>query len=168
MTSGVGEGSSNIAPTRVLLLDMDAHPGPHGASDVQTQREFGKIMGFISNYTNEIDDSRQFLTNNQVKIIAAAVSHTFVESLARTSDRGTDCYYVQEELDNALMLPGRPIPRCGCDGHTALDEAQCLHERTDLRNIIRTPRKLLDDAGKVFGTSLIQLILRLHTSGGVT
>ena len=142
----------------MYFLDQEAE-GPAAASDKDRQRAFGQLMGLVTTSV-VVPPGFTAITEDEGKVIADASRHALYESLA-TEDM-CDGYYTNEDADRAISQKARgaTVTMCDCHAHRFLDSTTATRlQKEDVKLLIRSREPLNDDAGKLFGMSLIRLIM---------
>lgn len=145
-------------PDRVFLLDSDS-VGSAAASDKSRQRKFGQIMGIVSSTWSTPDIDGISISDEQAKVLADAASHRYYPHLFAD---GNDGYFTEDEADKAIesLVRGEHVNICTCTAHQKLvDSTLPIHHREDIQLLIRSSEPLTDDGGKLFGVSMIRLIM---------
>ena len=141
---------------QVFLLDSDSE-GAAAASDKDRQRKFGQIMGLVSSTSHTPDIDR--ISDEQAKVLADGPSHCSYPHLLAD---GNDGYFTVDEADRGWLslTRGEPVNMCTCNAHHVLVDSSFprLHKE-DIQLLIRSSEPLTDDGGKLFGMSLIRLIM---------
>lgn len=154
-----------VRESEVYLLDQEAE-GPAAASDKNRQREFGQLMGLVTTSVVVPPDFTA-ITEDEGKVIADASRHNLFEALA--TEDACDGYFTTEGADRAISQSrrGETVTMCSCHAHRFLNSTTATRfQKEDVKLLIRSREPLTDDAGKLFGMSLIRLIMSFASKEG--
>ena len=149
---------------RVFLVDQDAK-GACAASCKRRQRQFGEMMGMLSDSTS-IPDDYHAITHDEASLLADAASHMFVPPFISGV---CDGYFTEDEYRRVAsdLVGGAPVTMCSCSAHRFLQDATVSRQdKEDIIVLIRSRKPLTDDGGKQFATAIIRLILHFASVEG--
>ena len=100
---------------RVFLVDQDAE-GACAASCKRRQRQFGEMMGMLSDSTSVPDDYHA-ITHDEASLLADAASHKFVPAYVSGV---CDGYFTEDENTRAAsdLVGGAPVTMCSSNRST--------------------------------------------------
>ena len=105
------------------------------------------------------------ITEEEAKIIAEASVHTFWEAYATDT---CDGYFTIEGAGRAVLqsVRGEQVTMCDCHAHQFLNSTGNRLQKEDVKLLIRSREPLTDDGGKLFGTSIVRLIMSFAAMEG--
>ena len=149
-----------VREREAYLLDQEAE-GPAAASDKDRQREFGQVIGLVSTSVVIPPD----YTAITEKVITDASGHTFFEAYVTDT---CDGYFTIEGAGRAALqsVRGETVTMCDCHAHQFLNSPGSWLQKEDVKLLIRSQEPITDDAGKLFGMSLIRLVMSFASMEG--